>query len=337
MRSRSLQPMRRLLVLTGLLVALHAVAAVAVESPPAPGQGINVIPDKDSSRKSESGELAELGTVQVGQTLRDAVLVRSSLNEPKEILLYAADAEPAVGGGFGFAAQDATQRQVGSWLRLVQTRLTVPAGGTVKVPYSLTVPSGTEGGEYVGAVVAEPVDEPAAAGVQTTTRFAMAVYLRVPGGQPGATPGRGRPDGTLVLESLQPKFDGKRVCPVVTYRNDSQDIVDPKVSVRTKGLFGGSSYETPRGVGALLPGASAAVALPCLERAFGPGHVDVELISPQGGGRDSQGYTWLPWPFVLSLLLLLLLVGALLTTFLRGIFRRRSDANEQESDEPARA
>lgn len=311
--------MRRLLVLAAL-VAVSAAAAPAVQAqtPPAAAQGVNVMPDPASPRRSETGTLAELGTVVLGQPLADAVVVRSSFDEPREVLLYAADAEPAVGGGFGFAERDAAQEQVGAWLRLEQETVTIPANGSVRVPYTVTVPPGTEGGEYVGAVVAEPVVQGGGSGVQSRTRFAMAVYLRVPGGAAGATPGRGDPDGQIVLEALAPGFDGSRACPVVRYRNDSQDVVDPVATVRTDGVVGGTSLRQER-IGALLPGSSAQVALRCVERPVGPGSLSVELSSPKGGGAETTRYTWLPWPFVLALLLMLLLVSALLTTLVRGL------------------
>lgn len=311
--------MRPLLVLAALVaVGAAAVPTVQAQTPPAAAEGVNVMPDPASARKSQAGTIAELGTVVLGEPVVDAVVVRSSFDEPREVLLYAADAQPAVGGGFGFSERGAAQEQVGAWLRLEQERTTVPAGGTVRVPYTVTVPSGTEGGEYVGAVVAEPVAQAGGSGVQSRTRFAMAVYLRVPGGPASATPGRGRPDGRIVLEALVPGFEGSRACPVVRYRNDSQDVVDPAATVRTEGAVGGSSYRQER-VGALLPGSSAEVALRCLQRPVGPGSLSVVLSSPRGGGAETARYTWLPWPIVLALLLLLLLVAALLRTVARGL------------------
>jgi hypothetical protein len=323
-RSRTLPAMRRLLGLVATISVLAGGSAVAAPAPtplPAPAQGINVTPDPDSTRKSDAGTIAELGTVQPGQPVHEAVLVRSSFDEPREVLLYAADAQPAVGGGFGFRTRDETQQQVGRWLKLAQSRVTVPPDGAVRVPYSLTVPPGTTGGEYVGAVVAEPADAGTGGGVGSRTRFAMAVYLDVPGGAPGATPGRGRPDGALVLVALDPRYQDGQACPRVRYRNDSPQIIDPVATVTTDGALGGATYRQER-VGALLPDSSAEVQLPCLRRPVGSGHLGVVLESPRGGGRAVSGYTWLPWPFVLSVLLLLLLGGAVTVTGLRDVRRR---------------
>ena len=330
--SRSLRGMRRLLALAVLVAVSTAGApAASAQTPPAPAEGVNVVPDPDSPRRSEAGTIAELGTVSPGQPLTDAVVVRSSFSEPREVFLYAADAQPATGGGFGFSARDEPQEQVGAWLRLAQDRVTVPSDGSVRVPYTVVVPRGTGGGEYVGAVVAEPVDQQTGSGVQSRTRFAMAVYLRVPGGPSEAGSERGDPDGELVVEEVAAGFDGSRACPVVRYRNDSQDVVDPAVTVRTEGVVGGSSYRQER-VGALLPGTSAEVALRCLERPVGPGSVSVELTSPRGGGAETERYTWLPWPFLLALLLMLLLVAALVTTAVRGL---RQGRKGQAGHDPA--
>lgn len=318
-RRRSLAPMRRFLVVSLVLALLAPAGAAVSQTPPAPAEGINVVPASDSPRRSESGTLVEAGTVTPGEPVTDAVVVRSSFDEPREVLLYAADSLPAAGGGFGFSARGDKQEQVGRWLRLAQNRVTVPAGDEVRVAYTLTVPPGTQGGEYVGGIVAELAP---GAGVQANTRFAMAVYLRVPGGSPGATPGRGSAGGGVVVEAVDPRFEGGRACPVVRYRNDSQDIVDPTARVTVEGVVGGSSYTQDR-VGALLPGTAADVQLPCIERAVGPGRIVVELTSPRGGGSASVASTWAPWPFVLALLLLLLLTGALVTTFLRGLLRSR--------------
>lgn len=332
--------MRRLVTLALLAVLISPGVAQAAPTPspsPSPtqeaqaGQGVNVTPDPASPHRSKSGTFLELGTVQPGVPVNDAIVVRSTFSTPQSVSLYAADGEPAVGGGFGFSGRTETPTQVGAWLTVAAQTVQVPARGELRVPVRLLVPPGVEGGEYVGAVIAEPVDQGPASAVQTRTRFAMAVYLTVPGGAPNSTPGRGRPDGTLQVVGVAPHFRGDKACPVVHYRNDSQKIVDPQVTVQTKGLLGsGSSYHRQR-TGALLPGAEASVPLPCLTRPAGPGSVVVTLSSPKGNGREAIDYRWLPVPYVLALLFLLLLIGALVTTFVRGWLRRRKRAEEEAS------
>jgi len=322
--------MRRLSALV-LLLALAGPAQAGVAPTPAPTaepeptQGVNVVPDTKSPHRSTSGTFLEFGTVTPARPVADAVLVKSTFDTERAVSVYPADATPAVGGGFGFGGRQDQTREVGAWLRLAATTVRVPPMGQVRVPLRLVVPAGTSGGEYVGGVIAESVDQGQATAVQTRTRFAMAVYLKVPGGASGATPGRGRPDGRFEVLEVEPRFDGGRACPRVRYRNDSQDIVDPEVTVRTRGLLGsGESYDRRR-VGAVLPGAQATVPLACISRPIGPGSLDVTLRSPKGDGGEAIDFRWLPLPFLIALLFLLVLLGALLATFLRGLRRRRAE------------
>jgi hypothetical protein len=326
--------MRRVLAVVVLAGLAFPIAASAAPTPsPSPAleaaRGISITPEANSPHRSKSGSLLELGTVKPGVAVLDTVVVRSTFDTPADVDLYPADAQPAVGGGFGFSARTDHPMQVGAWLRLALHRVRVPAQGQVVLHVSVTVPPGTEGGEYVGAVIAEPVNQGPATGVQTRTRFAMSVYLTVPGAATGATPGRGRPDGTLQVLAVVPHFKGDKACPVVRFRNDSQAIVDPQTRVQTTGLFGsGSSYSESR-TGALLPGATADIPLPCVKRPLGPGTLRVVVQSPKGNKNEAIAFTWAPVPLLIALLFLLLLVAALLTTFVRGLLRRKDDESNE--------
>ena len=331
--------MRRVLVLlllagtVGPAGALAAPTPTPSPSPLQPAQGVNVQPDAKSLHRSKSGTFLELGTVRLGVPVTDALVIRSTFDIPTAVDLYPADAQPAVGGGFGFSARKDTPKQVGAWLKLSANRVTVPPHGQVAFRSSVTVPSGTEGGEYVGAVIAEAVNQGQGGAVQTRTRFAMAVYLTVPGGATGSTPGRGRPDGTLVVLGVDPRFKGNRSCPVVRVRNDSQAILDPSATVRTRGWLGsGTSYSRSRSA-ALLPGVTASVPLPCIKRPIGPGSLRVDLASPKGNSNKATDYVWVPTSLLIALLFLLLMIGALLTTFIRGILRRTENDEGEDSAE----
>ncbi|MCU1693564.1 MAG: putative protein of unknown function cell surface [Frankiales bacterium] len=323
-------PVRRTLLL--LLLVLLVPAGASAQVPDGP-QGVGVVPAPDDPRRSPSGTFLELGRVQAGVAVVGTVVVRNQGSASRLVLLYASDALPSRGGGFAFTDRLAPDKEVGRWLTLATDHVTVPASGEARVGYRLVVPSGTQGGEYVGGVVAEP-PPPTGSGVRTTTRVAMSVYLTVPGGAPGATPGRGRPDGRLVLDDVQPGKKGGRTCPVVRYSNDSQQVLDPSLEVSTNGTFGGSSYRRAR-TGAVLPGSSARVPLPCLDRPLGPSTLRVRLRTPEGVTTDQSRDLYVPWPVVVSLLLLLLLLAAVVTTGARGLLAKRSAGPVDEGSSPS--
>ena len=74
---------------------------------------------------------------------------------PLTFRLYAADAyNTARDGGFAVRAPNEKQRGVGAWARPARDRVTVPAHGSVTVPYTVTVPEAAEPGDHPGALVA---------------------------------------------------------------------------------------------------------------------------------------------------------------------------------------
>ena len=331
--------MRRVLALVVAAALLVPGAAAAVTTPtPSPSpleavQGVSLTPDPRSPHRNRSGTFLELGTVTFGRPLVDSLILRSTFDVPTDVDVYPADAQPAVGGGFGFGARTDSPKQVGAWTKLSAKRVRVPARGQVTLRSTVTVPRGVQGGEYVGAVIAESVDQGQGGAVQTRTRFAMAIYLTVPGGTAGSTPGRGKPDGTLVVLGVDPRYKGNLACPVLRVRNDSQAIVDPKAELRTKGWFGSGTSLSQSRTAALLPGVTAEVPLRCLNRPMGPGSLRVTVSSPKGDDNKAIDYLWLPASLLVALLFLLLLIGALLTTFIRGLRRRNDDDASGEAAE----
>lgn len=332
-----------------MLLAAGSASAVPVPPTPLPvapassapvQRGVNVQPAPGSAHASTSGSHVELGKVTPGTSIEDAVSVTNIGPEPLDVDLYVADAIPSYGGGYGFTARGIAGTDVGRWVTLPVTRLTVPARSTSNVPYTVLIPADAPGGEYVGGIVAEPVAPPAAAnagtGVQTVTRFAMGVYLTVPGGAAGATPGKGTPGGTLEITKVELKHQGSQTCPVVDYHNGTQQVLDPVGTVEMRGGFLGGNQRTVsrEKAGGVLPGTTAVgVALPCVRTPVGKPTLRVILTAPAQPGvvatpdavRDLPLRN-LPFSVVLAAgmpLLLLLLLGAWLLTRPR---RRRHKA-----------
>ncbi|MFD3697619.1 hypothetical protein ACFWUZ_15925 [Streptomyces sp. NPDC058646] len=78
---------------------------------------------------------------------------------------------------------DEPRRAAGAWARLAQERVTAPAGGSVSVALTLTVPDRAEPGDHPGAVVALE-DRPgggAARGIGVRQAVAARLDLRVTG------------------------------------------------------------------------------------------------------------------------------------------------------------
>lgn len=129
--------------------------------------------------------------VEPGTTWDGSVVVSNPSRSGVRILLYPADGltSPATGLAFSdrgdpLRAPSAVHAE-GSWLSLPVGTLTLAAGQSVHLPFSVSVPVGAVPGDHVAAIVAEDAstDERTARNVSITvvSRVAMAVVVVVPG------------------------------------------------------------------------------------------------------------------------------------------------------------
>ena len=282
--------------------------------------GVSVTPVPGDRFASKSGTHLELGVVEQGAPLDDRVRILNVGSDPVTIDVYAADAIPAFNGGFGFTAENQPTHDVGAWIHMAANRLQLPGHSSTVVPFRLVVPSGAGGGEHVGGIVAEPASAGNSGGVQTKTRFAMAVYLTVPGTptgspSPGQSPSRGgggptSPPTTVTVTKLTLHPDGRKICPRVRYTNPTGAVIDPRARLTVDSPLGlGTKHLTIDKLGALLPGASATVTLPCISGLPpGPDTVKLTLTSPQGASTTAQDVFVEGWPLFFALLFLLILL-----------------------------
>jgi hypothetical protein len=175
-----------------------------------------------------------------GQTIQDDVVVANKTDEPLTFRLYAADAyNTARDGGFAVKSLGEKMRGVGAWAQLPKDRVTVPAGKTVTVPFSIKVPEGAEPGDHPGAIVAldERVDKGdggVALGVQRAV--GARVYLQVGGPTLPA----------LAVENVhishhQPLIPGlgdSTATISYTLHNTGNVTLEPKAKLTASGLFG---------------------------------------------------------------------------------------------------
>ncbi|MFF6970890.1 MULTISPECIES: WxL protein peptidoglycan domain-containing protein [Streptomyces] len=175
-----------------------------------------------------------------GTTLTDRVTVTNKTAAALSFRLYAADAyNTERDGGFAVRTLGERQRGIGAWARPGRERITVPARGSVTVPFTLTVPEDAEPGDHAGALVA--LDEritPAGGSVAVGVRQAVGarVHLRVSGPAVSALSvedvavRRDRP--------LLPGTGESRALISYTLHNRGNTTLAPKVVLTARGLFG---------------------------------------------------------------------------------------------------
>lgn len=92
-----------------------------------------------------------------GAEKQDAVRIVNSSDSEKTIAVDVVDSEASSGGALACKQTVEPKKEVGSWVRLQKTQVTLAAHKTETVPFTLTVPKSASVGEHNGCVVVQDI------------------------------------------------------------------------------------------------------------------------------------------------------------------------------------
>lgn len=139
-------------------------------------------------RPSNESDFFHLSVVP-GESLQATAIVSNHTALPTELVTYVVDGLTTATGTFSLKSQGKVSEGVGLWSAVSVSVITVPAGGEVSVPFTITVPPGTTAGDYSGGLM---VQSKAVEGETTNSggspvridvvqRQGVRIYLTVPG------------------------------------------------------------------------------------------------------------------------------------------------------------
>jgi hypothetical protein len=275
-----------------------------------------------------------------GATVTEHALITNFSAEPVTFDILAADGVLSPTGAFDLLPPDEKSRGVGAWVE-VQPTVDVPAGGSVVVPFTLTVPENATPGDHPGGIVAgitrtgEQADGPQ---VGINTRVGVRIHLRVSG---EITPAFAFTDVSTSYEMSWNPFAPGRLHVEYTVANEGNVRLRSIQQFTALGPFGlptGAVGPSGTVIGQqreVLPGQTSKVEQ-VLESTWPLGLITTTLRGTQDSvGEDNplaqmeqatiQTTAWaIPWMQLLVLLILALLVFAVV----RLIKRRRTKQAE---------
>ncbi|GAQ57250.1 WxL protein peptidoglycan domain-containing protein [Streptomyces acidiscabies] len=252
-----------------------------------------------------------------GRTVRDKVVIANKTDQAMKFRLYAADAyNTARDGGFAVKSVGEKMLGVGAWAKLPGSSVSVPARGTVTVPFAIEVPEGAEPGDHPGAIVAlDEKVEKGGGGVALGVQRAVGarVYLQVTGVSLRA----------LAVEDVRiaqdrplvPGFGDSTATVSYTLHNTGNVTLDPRVRLKATGLFGRTllSRELTKVPAELLPGQRVRLSerwggAPQLDR----GRVTLTASATGTEEKGSTSFLAVPWAAVGAAVGVLVGAGVLL-------------------------
>ena len=276
-------------------------------------------------------------TVNPGAAVTDALTIANHGSTALDLSVYAADGYTTDSGQFDLLVGGADSVNVGAWIDADSDRISIDAGETIDVPFSLVVPENATPGDYAGGIVTSLVEPDQANGINVDRRLGIRIALRVAG---DLVPGLTAEDATIDWGGGLFPFSSGDGTVTYTLRNTGNAVVSAQQSVSVTGPFGwfpadvSDIEETPP----LLPGETWEVSVPA--RGIPPvvlltGAATITPVVTDASGSTTtlapvtvtMGGWAVPW-----LLLLLVVALVALALLLPRITRRRHAAQRERED-----
>ena len=140
-------------------------------------------------------------TTSAGQTVRGTVTITNPSSTPATFDVYSADAMTASGGGVIYSALGGSLHDIGRWVHIDTGTITLDAGQSRPIGFTVMVPTGAPPGDYLAGVAAQTASAAPPSGERATngtengapngkssgvsppaaTRVVLAVLAHVPG------------------------------------------------------------------------------------------------------------------------------------------------------------
>ncbi|GGG69013.1 hypothetical protein GCM10011374_36810 [Kocuria dechangensis] len=123
-------------------------------------------------------------TMEPGESRELTVALGNNGSAPMEVSTYPADAYTIINGGFGAKESGTEPTGTTTWVDYDAGELSLPAGQASERTVTVTVPQGTEPGQYITSLVlenAEPVAGSGDVALNQIVRQALPVTVEVPG------------------------------------------------------------------------------------------------------------------------------------------------------------
>lgn len=162
----------------GASASTAAVAPTAAEPPTGTTVTWGVRPGEREPHAADRANFSY--AVGPGATVEDSLVVTNHGDADTTLRVYAADAFTTRQGVLDLRRPDEPATGVGAWTVVAQPEVVVPAGRSVEVPFTVTVPPDAEPGDHAGGVVTSLVST-RADGVGVDRRLGSRLHLRVEG------------------------------------------------------------------------------------------------------------------------------------------------------------
>lgn len=323
--------MKRLLSIIVLLLSVSVLAltnvAAAVEYGGVGGKPANPRAGNDRTKS------IFIYTLKQGESAADGIRVFNNTDKIRTIGIYPVDSALASGGAFSCAQKVEARKDVGSWIVLDKSSITLQPHTDIVVPFTVTVPTNSSVGEHDGCIAvqddSQTTKQTGQNGVVLGFRSAIRVAITIPGTIVKKL-------SILSVSATQNPQNKHNIIVTPTVKNGGNVSLDTQVKTTIQPVVGVGQSSTT-GTYPILPQSEASWNFE-LKRPFWGGWYRATVYATYGanptsgiGAKDSSRTTivksssiFFASPQPIALLIELLVVGAVLIAVGYYLMRRRS-------------
>lgn len=205
------------------------------------GIGIRLVDAPVALKDDPRAKLYIIDHLPPGQTIERHIEVSNGSSEPMDVDLYAAAAEVSDAGGFDFGAKG-EENELTSWTKVEPGHVALAPGEKIQPLVTIAVPSSAMEAARYGVIWAQTVPPADAAGLSTSSRVGVRMYLDV-------GPGNGPAPKFDVTSLNARRADDGRPQVVAEITNTGKRAMDPRGSVNLHDGPGGMSLGAVEAVG----------------------------------------------------------------------------------------
>jgi LysM domain len=143
--------------------------------------GIPAYPREDNYRSKE----IFVHTSEPGAIIEDGITVTNNSDNVKTLYIYSTDKAKTGDSGFACTQRAEINQELGSWIKLGKTEVTLQPNTYTVIPFTISVPQDIDVGEHNGCISIEEKKEisreETAGGVSLSTRVSLRVAITIPG------------------------------------------------------------------------------------------------------------------------------------------------------------
>ncbi|MGP9694571.1 WxL protein peptidoglycan domain-containing protein [Brachybacterium sp. AOP25-B2-12] len=270
-----------------------------------------------------------------GTTVQDSVVITNYNDTSLQLALGAKDAITTSDGNLDLALADVPDTGIGAWIALPQETVDIPAGQSVTVPFTLTIPADAAPGDHSGGILVSYTTP--GASVSVDDRVATRVDVRVAG---ELTATHEISDLAVEIPSTWSLLTPSTATVTYTLTNTGNARIYANETITASGPLGIGALRTTATLAEVLPGATVQRSVKVDARALLWNRITVDTTSfavdetPGTAVSLETSVFAAPWTQLIVMVLLLVL-AVVLGVRLSGRLGRRTAAPPAATPSPS--